>query len=422
MKKWYSLIDKIYSKKNLEDAYRRVRANKGKPGIDQVTVEAYGSNLEENLETLHHDLKIGAYKPQPVRRVKIPKPDGSTRPLGIPTVKDRVVQQATLNILQPIFDPDFHPSSYGYRPNRSCHKAIAKSEQFINKYNLRHVVDMDLSKCFDKLNHELIIEEVAKKVSDGSVLKLIKKFLKSGVMEDGAIEDTEIGSPQGGVISPLLTNIYLDRFDKEMKSRNIRIVRYADDILIFAYTPRQAKRYKDIATEILEDELKLTVNKEKTHITNDRKGVPYLGVIIRSQNISIQPEKIQKFKEKVRTLTPRNHGRNLSEIIKELNPVLRGWANYFRIANCKKQFENLMKWIRRRLRMKKMREWKSWKQLHKTLRRKGYKGEFEKISMNKWRNSSSPLISLALPNKWFDEIGLINISTYQVGILHHFRE
>ena len=422
MKKWYSLIDKIYSKKNLEDAYRRVRANKGKPGIDQVTVETYGSNLEENLETLHHDLKTGAYKPQPVRRVKIPKPDGSTRPLGIPAVRDRVVQQAALNILQPIFDPDFHPSSYGYRPNRSCHKAIAKSEQFINKYNLRHVVDMDLSKCFDKLDHELIIEEVAKKVSDGSVLKLIKKFLKSGVMEDGAVEDTEIGSPQGGVISPLLTNIYLDRFDKEMKSRNIRIVRYADDILIFAYTPRQAKRYKDIATEILEKELKLTVNKKKTHITNDRKGVPYLGVVIRSQNISIHPEKVQKFKDKVRTLTPRNHGKNLSKIIKELNPVLRGWANYFRIANCKKQFENLMKWIRRRLRMKKMREWKSWKQLHKTLRRNGYKGEFEKISMNKWRNSSSPLISLALPNKWFDEIGLINISTYQVGILHHFRE
>lgn len=422
MKKWYSLIDKVYRLDNLERAYRAVRANKGAPGVDGETVEAFGQNLEERLRQLHHELKTGTYEPQPVLRVEIPKVDGSKRPLGIPTVKDRVVQQALLNILQPIFEPDFHPSSYGYRPGRSCHQAVAKAERFMNKYGLEYVVDMDLSKCFDRLDHELILEGVNRKVSDGSVLRLIKKFLTAGVMKDGAWEETDIGSPQGGVISPLLTNIYLDRFDQEMKRRGIRIVRYADDILIFARTHREARKYQKLATEILENELKLVVNKEKTHLTSVNEGVAYLGFIIRTKYVSIHPKKIKSFKDRIRQLTPRNHGINVEEMVKRLNPVLRGWANYFRVANCKKLFAQLMEWIRRRLRMKQMKEWKSWKSLHKALRRRGYKGEFRKISVTRWRNSASPLVNMALPNSWFNEIGLIDMASYNVGILHHFCE
>lgn len=422
MNKWHSLIDKVYSLENLYQAYRAVRANKGAPGIDGETVFAYGQHLEERLGQLHHELKTGTYEPQPVKRVEIPKPDGSKRPLGIPTVKDRIVQQALLNILQPIFDPGFHPSSYGYRPGRSCHKAVAKAEMFMNKYGLEHVVDMDLSKCFDRLDHELIIQGVNRKVSDGSVLKLIRKFLAAGVMKDGAWEETEIGSPQGGVISPLLTNIYLDYFDQAMKERGIRIVRYADDVLVFARTRKEAGNYRRIAYRVLEEELKLVVNKDKTHLTDADKGVAYLGFIIRSKHTSIQQKKIKNFKEKIRQLTPRNHGMNVEEMIEQLNPVLRGWANYFRIANCKGVFAQLMEWIRRRLRMKKMREWKKWKQLHKALKRRGYKGDFLKISMTRWRNSNSPLVNMALPNSWFDEFGLVNIASYKVGILHHFRE
>jgi RNA-directed DNA polymerase len=422
VKKWYSLIDKVYRLDNLERAYRAVRANKGAPGVDGETVEAFGQNLEERLRQLHHELKTGTYEPQPVLRVEIPKVDGSKRPLGIPTVKDRVVQQALLNILQPIFEPDFHPSSYGYRPGRSCHQAVAKAERFMNKYGLEYVVDMDLSKCFDRLDHELILEGVNRKVSDGSVLRLIKKFLTAGVMKDGAWEETDIGSPQGGVISPLLTNIYLDRFDQEMKRRGIRIVRYADDILIFARTHREARKYQKLATEILENELKLVVNKEKTHLTSVNEGVAYLGFIIRTKYVSIHPKKIKSFKDRIRQLTPRNHGINVEEMVKRLNPVLRGWANYFRVANCKKLFAQLMEWIRRRLRMKQMKEWKSWKPLHKALRRRGYKGEFRKISVTRWRNSASPLVNMALPNSWFNEIGLIDIASYNVGILHHFYE
>ena len=422
MKKWYSLIDKVYRLSNLKSAYKAVRANNGAPGVDGRTVEAFGQDLGSELNRLHHELKTGTYAPQPVLRVEIPKADGSKRPLGIPTVKDRVVQQALLNILQPIFEPGFHPSSYGYRPGRSCHQAVAKAERFMNKYGLEYVVDMDLSKCFDRLDHEIILAGVNRKVSDGSVLKLIKQFLTAGVMKDGTWEETDIGSPQGGVISPLLTNIYLDRFDQAMKEKGIRIVRYADDILIFARTYKQARQHQVIATTILEEELKLVVNQVKTHLTSVDKGVDYLGFVIRPRVVSIHPKKVKSFKEKIRRLTPRNHGMNLEKMVKHLNPVLRGWANYFRIANCKTIFAELMEWIRRRLRMKQMKEWKSWKPLHKALRRRGYRSNFLKISVTRWRNSASPLINMALPNSWFDEIGLINLASYNVGILHHFYE
>jgi len=418
--KYYSLIDKVYRMDNLRQAVGSVRVNNGAPGIDGVTVLAYQERLEEELSLLHHELKTDTYEPEPVRRVEIPKPDGSVRPLGIPTVKDRVVQQALLNILQPIFDPGFHPSSYGYRPGRSCQQAVAKAEQFMNRYGLAYVVDMDLSKCFDRLDHELIIESVNRRVSDGRVLTLLRKFLTAGVMRDGAIEETQVGSPQGGVISPLLANIYLDYFDQEMKRRNIRIVRYADDILIFTRSKGQAQMNLEVATRILEHELKLVVNQQKTHITSVYKGVAYLGFIIRSRTVSVHPKKVKAFKEKVRQLTPRNHGMSVEQITKRLNRFLRGWMEYFRIANCKTLVAELMQWIRRRLRMKQMREWKSWKPLHKALRRRGYRGDFKKISMFRWRNSASPLINLALPNSWFGEIGLVDLTGYNVGILSHY--
>jgi RNA-directed DNA polymerase len=285
-----------------------------------------------------------------------------------------------LNILQPIFEPAFHPSSYGYRPGGSCQKAVAKAERFMNRYGLEHVVDMDLSKCFDRLDHEQIIKSVNRKVSDGKVLKLIRQFLKTGIMKEGKYEVTEVGSPRG------------------------------------------ARKNLQIAKEILEDELKLTINEKKTKITQVNKGVEYLGFIIRERTISINPKRIKRFKDKIRELTPRNHGMNVESMIKRLNPVIRGWANYFRIAKCKKLFQRLAEWIRRRLRMKQMKEWKSWKPLFKTLRRNGYTGEYKKISMTRWRNSVSPLIHRAIPNKWFDDNGLINLGTYDTGILSHYYE
>ena len=422
MKKYYRMIDKIYNKQNILNAFKLVKKNKGAPGIDGETVLDFEALLDDKINEIHCELKSGKYKPSPVKRTYIDKDDGTKRPLGIPTVKDRVVQQAVRNIIEPIFEPTFHPSSYGYRPKRSCQMAVAKAESFANYWGLQYAVDMDLSKCFDTLNHEMIINSINEKISDGKVLKLIRNFLESGILEDGAFSETTIGSPQGGVISPLLMNIYMDKFDQKMKSLNIRIVRYADDILIFAKSKSEAGRYKDIATRILEQELKLTVNVKKTHITDNNKGISYLGFIIKKKYISIHPKRIKKLKEIVRKLTPRNSGYNVEYLIYKLNPVIRGWCNYFRIANCKTLFEDLMKWIRRRLRMKQMKEWKSYKSLHKTLRRRGYTGAFKKISMTKWRNSASPLVCIALPNKWFDEIKLFDMSKVETAVLHYYKE
>jgi len=422
MKKWYSLIDKVYAIDNLRKAFKAVKSNKGAPGIDGETIEIFEANMEANMIKLNHELKTETYEPLSVRRVYIDKDDGTKRPLGIPTVRDRVVQQALKNILEPIFEPTFHPSSYGYRPNRSCQKAVAKAERFMNKYGLEHVVDMDLSKCFDTLDHEIIIKSVNGKVSDSRILKLVGKFLNAGTMENGIFDESDIGCPQGAVISPLLMNIYLDYFDKAMMEKGIRIVRYADDILIFAKSKELAGKYLALAIHILEKHLKLKVNETKTHIAGASKGVAFLGFIIRENWVSIHPKRIEEFKNKIRRLTPRNHGMNIEQMVKQLNPVIRGWANYFRIANCKGLFENLFSWIRRRLRMKKMKEWKSYKSLHKALRRRGYKGEFKKISMVRWRNSSFTLIHMALPNIWFKEIKLVHLSEIQTGVLLNYYE
>lgn len=229
MKKLYSLIDKIYREENLRKAFIKVNRNNGAPGIDGETVSEFKVNLEANINLHHAQLKTNTYKASPVRRVKIEKLDGGIRLLGIPTVRDRVVQQAVVNIIEPHFEKTFHPSSYGYRPKRSQQQAAAKAELFMNKHGLKHVVDMDLSKCFDTLNHDLIIKAVAEVISDGSVLRLIRNFLNSGVMEGEDFTETALGSPQGGVISPLISNIYLNYFDQKMMKKRIRIVRYADD-------------------------------------------------------------------------------------------------------------------------------------------------------------------------------------------------
>lgn len=421
MRKYYSLIDKVYALNNLYTSFESVKRNKGAAGNDHQSISDFEEKLVENINQLHEELRTKTFQPSPVRRVEIPRPDGRKRPLGIPNVRDRVVQQAILNVIQPIFEPDFHPSSYGYRPHRSCQHAVAKAQQFLVRYNLPWAVDMDLSKCFDTLDHELILQSLNRKISDGSLLKLIRQFLKSGVMIEGVVKETEIGSPQGGVISPLLMNIYLDEFDQQMKSLGIRIVRYADDILIFAPTKRKAEQYQSIAIGLLED-LKLTVNTEKTHICNVSQGVKYLGFVIRTDYVSIDKERIKRFKDKIRSLTPRNSGIPIAKIIERLTPVLRGWGQYFRVANCRGLFSDLMEWIRRRLRMKKMREWKSWKAFHKQLRRRGFKGECPKISMIRWRNSACFHISFALPNKWFVEMKLFDLTSIKTGVLFNYVE
>ena len=326
MRIYYSLYDRLLDPRALARAFEKVRRSKGAPGVDGQTVSDFKSGLVEEINRLVNELRTKTYQPQPVRRVSIPKPDGGERNLGIPTVRDRVVQQLLLDILQPIFDPEFHPSSYGYRPKRSCQQAVAKATMFIRQYDLKHVVDMDLSKCFDKLDHDLILSSIRRRVTDGSILNLIEMFLVSGVMIEGNWEATEIGSPQGGVVSPLIANVYLDAFDQEMKRRGHRIVRYADDILILCRSQAGARHALSVATEILEGDLKLTVNRDKTHMTHAGNGVKFLGVVIGSRYTRIAPNKVAAFKAKVKQITRRTSPVNLEQVIADLNPVLRGWG------------------------------------------------------------------------------------------------
>ena len=246
--------------------------------MDGQTLQQFDAHLDRHLTQLLSELRTKHYRAQPVKRVEIAKADGGVRLLGIPSVRDRVVQQAVNELLTPIFEEQFHPSSFGYRPNRSCHDAINKATMFIRRYGLKHVVDMDLSKCFDRLDHELIIQHIRKRVTDSSILRLITQFLQSGVMIHGELAATELGSPQGGVISPLIANIYLDAFDQAMRKRGYRMVRYADDILILCRSAKGAQRALEVATELLEKDLKLTVNNDKTHITHSSRGVKFLGV------------------------------------------------------------------------------------------------------------------------------------------------
>jgi len=401
----------------LYEAYKQVKKNRGAAGIDGQSVDDFTQNLEVELKRLLLELQEKRYQAQPVKRVEIDKDDGGKRLLGIPTVRDRIVQQCLSNIMTPIFDPHFHSSSYGYRVGRSCHQAISKASLFIRKYNKQHVVDMDLSKCFDMLNHDLLIKFVRKRIADGSILNLIEMFLKSGVMIGSNWQTSELGSPQGGVISPLLANIYLDEFDQEMKKRAHRIVRYADDILIFCTSKSGAENALKVASHILEETLKLKVNERKTHIAHSDTGIKFLGVVINTNHTSIQEKKLKAFKMKVKQLTKRNGGGNLAFVLKRLNPVLRGFVNYFKIANINSKLKGLASWVRRRLRAIQLRLWKTVDKLHRRLKQLKYKPPFKRMKMNSWRNSMSPLASYAMPNSWFKDIGLYQIDEVKTGVL-----
>ena len=414
---YYSLYDRLLHGKALLEAFKGVKASQGSSGIDRESLEEFESDLGENVRKLVKELREKSYTPRPVKRVEIPKGNGKVRELGIPSVRDRVVQQALLTILQPIYEEDFHPSSYGYRPGRSCHQAIEKATRFIRKYERKHVVDMDLSKCFDTLDHELIIRFMRKRVTDGSILALVEKFLKSGVMIGERFEEVEKGSPQGGVISPLLANIYLNEFDQFMKGRNYRIVRYADDILILCESRRSAEHAQAVATKFLEETLKLKINTEKTHITHCSEGVKFLGVEIFCNYTKVQDGKVEAFKKEVKRLTKKNQGMNLKMVIARINPLLRGFANYFRIANCTGMFRSLMQWIRRRLRAIQLKLWKKPEKLHRRLRQAGYTGTFMKIKMTAWRNSACWQAHSAMSTKWFDDLGLFNLGTVATGFV-----
>ena len=354
------LMEEILSKENLEKARKAVIANKGSAGVDRMTVNELTKFIEEHGDEITERIRMRKYRPLPVRRVQIPKPDGTKRNLGIPSVKDRWLQQAVYQVLNPMFEEVFSDSSYGFRPGRRCENAIVKALEFMND-GYDWLVDMDLSKFFDNVNQDILMILVHKVIKDPDTESLIRKFLQSGVMVEGTFEETRIGTPQGGNLSPLLANIYLNEFDKELESRGLRFTRYADDCVIYVKSEAAANRVMKSVTRWLEEKLRVQVNVTKTKVCrpNDTK---YLGFSFYKRNDKWRPKphlkSVQKFKAKLHGYSKRSWSVSMDYRISKLNPVIRGWINYFRICDMKTLMKELDSWLRVRIRMC---IWKQWK-------------------------------------------------------------
>ena len=375
------LLERILNRENLNRAYKRVKANKGAPGIDGMTVEDALPWLREHREELLEQIRSGKYKPQPVRRKEIPKPDGGVRQLGIPTVIDRVIQQAIAQQLSPIFEPKFIDGSYGYRPNRSAQQAIQKVKKYAEE-GYTTAVEIDLSKYFDTLNHELLMNMVREEVRDKRVTDLIKKYLKSGVFAEGLLVKTEEGSPQGGPLSPLLANIYLNKYDQEMTRRGVKVIRYADDIVILAKSKRAGERLLESSKRYLEGKLKLKLNTEKSKVVSVYaiRNFKFLGFALgKGKNgiyIRAHAKSLKKAKQKLKELTSRSQGRNVRVVMRNVKVYIRGWLGYFGIASMKTTMQEWEGWLRRRIRMY---IWKQWK------KPKARVGNLMKLGMPKWK-------------------------------------
>ena len=410
------LLEQILSKGNLNTAYLRVKCNKGSHGVDGMTVYELFDYLKEHGDALIESILIGKYRPQPVRRIEIPKPDGGIRLLGIPTVIDRVIQQAVAQILTPIYEKKFSNNSFGFRPNRSAHQAIEQSRSYINS-GYSWVVDIDLAKYFDTVNHDKLIRLISHDIKDGRVISLIRKFLESGVMINGVVMDTEEGTPQGGNISPLLSNIMLHELDCELERRGHLFCRYADDCNIYVKSEKAAGRVMKSVTRYIEVDLKLKVNSTKS--TVDRPwNLKFLGFTFYynkkkcAYHTFVHPKAISKFKAKLKELTSRSKGTSIEKKFEKLRLSIRGWINYFRIGDISTLTKEIDEWLRHRIRMC---IWKTWKRRYTrftNLRKLGVKEskawQFAKTSKGYWRVSNSPILETTLTNKVLEQMGLIS--------------
>lgn len=353
--KVHSLTGRI-TPKLMRQAFRAVKRNRGAAGVDKVSIAMFAANLEENLAALMRDLKTGEFRPLPLRRVHIPKGPGSTklRPLGIPVVRDRVAQEVIRRLLAPIFEPRFHDASFGFIAGRNCHQAIERVLE-LHRQGYKVVLDADIAAFFDNIPHAVIMEAVAAEIADGNILKLVQGFLTAGVMEDGVFKPTTIGTPQGGVISPLLANIVLNRLDWELHAAGYRFVRYADDFVVLCQTNRQAHEALAVVERVLTDALGLQLSAEKTKVTTYGKGYEFLGFFLSSRSRRMREKSVQKFKGKVRELTVRKCNLD-AEAVEKLNRVIRGTANYFatKFSTCRWMFQKLDSWLRMRLRCMKL--------------------------------------------------------------------
>lgn len=405
------LMERVLARENLIQAYRQVKRNGGAPGIDRMTVEQLGPYLKIHLLKLKEALLLGNYEPNKIRSVEIAKPDGGIRQLGIPTVVDRFIQQAVLQVLTKIFDPTFSESSFGFRPKRSAHDALKQAQNYVKEGRLI-VVDMDLEKFFDQVNHDLLMSKVARRVKDKRLLKLIRKYLQAGVLKGGEASIRSIGTPQGGPLSPLLANILLDDLDKELERRGHRFCRYADDCNIYVTTKIAGERVLKSITNFIEKKLKLKVNQEKSAVAfiEERKFLGYR--LLRGGKLGIAPKSIKRFKEQVKLITKRSRGISLESVIKAYNLKAQGWIAYFKLAGMRKTAEGLDEWVRHKLRCYRIKQRKRTYSIVKHLMELGVPENiawYAKKNHGWWKLSNIPPVKWALSKEWFEKQGLISI-------------
>jgi len=412
------LLERIVSRENMQRAWKRVKANKGAPGIDGQSTEDFPEFARKNWDAIRESLLAGTYQPMPVRRVEIPKPTGGTRPLGIPTVVDRLIQQAIAQVLGPIFDPEFSEFSYGFRPGRSAHDAVRKVREYIQE-GYRIAVDLDLSKFFDTVNHDVLMHRVARKVRDKRVLRLIGTYLRAGVMVDERVQKTTAGVPQGGPLSPLLANILLDDLDKELEKRGHRFVRYADDFVILARSQSAAQRVKASIQRFLERKLKLTINEKKSQVAPTDK-IDFLGFTFRGTKIRWSDKAFQEFKRRVKKLTGRSWFVSMDYRLNRLAQYLRGWMNYFGISEYYRLIPEIDHWLRRRVRMC---YWKQWRYARKKVRelRKLGTSLYAAISVaisrkGPWHLARTLATQTGMTNQWLKDQGLLSVKELWVSI------
>lgn len=379
------LIEEILRKENLERACKAVMSNKGSSGVDGMGVEELPKFIEEHMEEITNKIRQRKYKPLPVKRVQIPKPEGTKRNLGIPSVKDRWLQQAIYQVINPMFEKEFSDNSYGFRPKRRCENAVVKALEYMND-GYDWLVDIDLSKFFDNVNQDILMILVHKVIKDPDTESLIRKFLQSGVMIEGVFQETKVGTPQGGNLSPLLANIYLNEFDKELEARELRFTRYADDCLIYVKSEMAANRVMESVTKWLKEKLRVEVNMNKTKVCRPQ-DTKYLGFTFYKKGLTYHPKphlkSIQKFKKTLHNYSKRSWSVSMDYRISKLNPVIRGWINYFRICDMKSTMQQIDSWLRVRIRMCIWKQWKTAQNREKCL---------VKLGMPRWmahRNANS---------------------------------
>lgn len=407
------LMEKILSRGNMMAAYSRVMSNKGAPGVDNMPVTALKGYLQEEWSCIKEELLAGTYCPQPVRKVEIPKPGGGTRMLGIPTVLDRLIQQAMHQILSPLFDPGFSESSYGFRPGRSAHQAIKAARRHVES-GLRWVVDIDLEKFFDRVHHDTLMSLVKHKVGDRVVLSLIDSYLKAGILEGGLITARVEGTPQGGPLSPLLSNILLDELDKELERRGHKFCRYADDANVYVATRRSGERVMASISKYLTRRLKLTVNQNKSAVDRPwkRTFLSYSMTWHRKPRLTVAKKAVDKLKANLKTIFRRGRGKSIQSTIEETTPKLRGWMAYFRYSEVKNIFDELDGWLRRKLRRI---IWKQWKRPYTRARNLMRRGLSEATAWKSatngrgpWWNAGAAHMHKAFPKIYFDKLGLVS--------------